>query len=95
MVKQLIKETTLELLRFTSYTRCRYKCFISFKDETALYGIYYGGDVEGWIPAKWSYPEGKYRLDGRVSDLDLSLPKWWRLKNGNLIIDDNSSTTDT
>ena len=40
--------------------------------------MYYGGPIDGWIPCKWCFPSGMYRLDGKKSALDLSLGREWR-----------------
>jgi hypothetical protein len=63
----------IHLIRYSGKLRCGYLARIAFKSETILYGIYWGGDMEKWIPAKWFYPTGNYNLDGKKSDLDLMI----------------------
>jgi hypothetical protein len=94
-MEQNIEEVILEHIRLSTITRSRLPARVAFKDTTSLYGIYWGGDVEGWIPCRWCYPSGNYRLDGRQSDLDLSLPDWRELKDGNTNDNINNRTNNT
>ncbi len=77
-----IREVLLNHIRFSTFTRGRAEVRIAFHSGNALYGIYWGGDTDGWIPAKWGFPNGNFRVDGRKTDLDISIGDmdWRQLK---------------
>lgn len=68
------KYETLSLIRFATITRDGLEARIAFKTDSMFYGIYWGGEVEKWIPAKWYCPSGAFSPD-KPSALDLSIPK--------------------
>lgn len=78
----MILTSDLEYIRLSIQTVTKNPVRIAFKSGNTLYGIFWGGDVDRWVPSKWAYPSGKYRLDNRPSDLDLDLD--WK------VIDENS-----
>ena len=71
------REVELEYIRYATITRCGLPARVGFKAGNALFGVYWAGDVEGWTPVKWGYPNGNYRVNGHQSDLDLSLGDDW------------------
>ena len=72
------REVQLEHIRISTVTRGNLQVRIGFKDNAAVYGIYYLDELSGWVPAKWSFPGGEYNLNGRQSTLDLSIGNEWK-----------------
>jgi len=68
-----MKTTEVLYFRYATKTKSGDSVRLAFKVDNCVYGIYWGGGVEGWIPSKWYSPEGNYNLNGKKSALDINI----------------------